>query len=333
MDRGKLVRHKLRNNLQSLGLLAMLSLLLGYLAWALGGQPMLWGILLGLLILMVANPAASPRLVMALYRARPVRLGEAPGLYGILEVLAQRAGLAHFPHLYYLPSSVVNAFATGQRDDAVILLSDGLLRRLEWRELAAVLAHEVAHIAHGDIRVMTFADLVSRITAALSLAGQLLLLLALPALILGVEGLPWLPILILLSAPTLSALVQLALSRNREYEADRGAVELSGDPAALASALLKLEQAGRPYWEQILMPDRRVPDPSLLRTHPPTAERVRRLFELAPRDAASAASRRPAPPACFGTAGMGRHRAPTASATASQRSLVLSARVRVGGQQ
>jgi heat shock protein HtpX len=292
MDREKIVRHKLRNNLQSLGLLAMLSLLLGYLAWALGGEPMLWGILLGLLILMAANPAASPRLVMALYRARPVRSGEAPGLYGILEMLAQRAGLAHVPQLYYLPSSVVNAFATGQRDDAVILLSDGLLRRLEWRELAAVLAHEVAHIAHGDIRVMTFADLVSRITAALSLAGQLLLLLALPALILGVEGLPWFPILILLSAPTLSALVQLALSRNREYEADRGAVELSGDPAALASALLKLEQAGRPYWEQILMPDRRVPDPSLLRTHPPTAERVRRIFELAPSDAASAASRR-----------------------------------------
>jgi len=104
------------------------------------------------------------------------------------------------------------------------------LSRLNLRELAAVLAHETAHIANGDIRVMTLADLVSRITGLLGLFGQILLILALPALLLGVAGLPWGPILILLAGPMLSALVQLALSRNREYEADRSAVELSGDP-------------------------------------------------------------------------------------------------------
>jgi heat shock protein HtpX len=171
--------------------------------------------------------------------------------------------------------------ATGRRDDAAILVSDGLLRRLDWRELAAVLAHEIAHIAHDDIRVMALAELVSRITAALSLAGQLLLLLVLPALVLGMDGLPWFPILILLAAPTLSALVQLAVSRSREYEADRGAVELSGDPVALASALVKLEQTGSASREQLLLPGRRLPEPSLLRTHPPTAERVERLRDLA----------------------------------------------------
>jgi heat shock protein HtpX len=259
--------------------------LLGYLAWVIGGEPMLHGTLLALLILAVLNPAASPRLVMSLYCARQVGSREAPGLYRLLDVLSQRAGLERAPQLYYLPSSVVNAFATGHRDDAVILVSDGLLRRLDWRELAAVLAHELAHIAHGDIRVMAFADLVSRITGVLSLLGQILLLLALPALLLGVAGLPWIPILVLLAAPTLSALAQLALSRSREHEADRRAVELSGDPMALASALVKFEQAGRPYWEQLLMPGRRAPEPSLLRTHPPTAERVRRLMDLVPKDA------------------------------------------------
>ncbi|WP_296703716.1 zinc metalloprotease HtpX [Thiocapsa sp. UBA6158] len=281
MNHGQLVRHKLRNNLQSLGLLALLALLLGSLAWVIGGEPLLWGTLLGVLILAAANPAIPPRLLMSLYRARPVRPGEAPGLYRLLDALSQRAGLARVPQLHYLPSATVNAFATGRRDDAAILVSDGLLRRLDRRELAAVLAHEVAHIAHDDIRVMALADLVSRITAALSLAGQLLLLLVLPALVLGIDGLPWFPILILLAAPTLSALVQLALSRSREYEADRGAVELSGDPVALASALVKLEQTGRASWEQLLLPGRRLPEPSLLRTHPPTAERVERLRDLA----------------------------------------------------
>lgn len=293
MNHGQLVRHKLRNNLQSLGLLALLALLLGSPAWAIGGEPLLWGTLLGVVILAAANPAVPPGLLMALYRARPVQPGEAPGLYRMLEALAHRVGLARVPTLYYLPSATVNAFATGRRDDAAILVSDGLLRRLDRRELAAVLAHEVAHIAHDDIRVMALADLVSRITAALSLTGQIVLLLMLPALVLGMDGLPWFPILILLAAPTLSALVQLALSRSREYEADRGAVELSGDPLALASALVKLEQAGRASWEQLLLPGRRLPEPSLLRTHPPTAERVERLRELASTHAAGFSSGAP----------------------------------------
>ena len=157
MNHGQLARHKLRNNLQSLGLLALLALLLGSPAWAIGGEPLLWGTLLGVLILAAANPAIPPRLLMSLYRARPVRPGEAPGLYRLLDALSQRAGLASVPQLHYLPSATVNAFATGRRDDAAILVSDGLLRRLERRELAAVLAHEVAHIAHDDIRVSSSA--------------------------------------------------------------------------------------------------------------------------------------------------------------------------------
>jgi heat shock protein HtpX len=131
---------------------------------------------------------------------------------------------------------------------------------------------------------MAFADLVTRITGLLSLVGQFMLVVSLPLWLLTDVNIPWIPILVLMLAPSLSALVQLALSRNREYEADRCAVELSGDPAGLASALEKLEYYQRGAWEQLVMPGRRIPDPSLLRTHPPTEERVRRLMELGARE-------------------------------------------------
>jgi heat shock protein HtpX len=180
----------------------------------------------------------------------------------------------------------MNAFATGSREDSSVAVSDGILRGLTLRELAGVLAHEVSHIANGDLQVMAFADMVSRIAGLLSLAGQLLLVLSLPLMAIGGADVPWVAILILLLAPSMSALVQLALSRNREYDADLGAAELTGDPAGLASALEKLERVGGRYWERILLPDRRVSEPSLLRTHPDTRERVARLRELVPQRAA-----------------------------------------------
>ena len=137
-------------------------------------------------------------------------------------------------------------------------------------------------MANGDIRVMGFADTVSRITGLLGLLGQVLLVVSLPLLVLGLETPPLGALLVLLAGPTLSALAQLALSRNREYEADRTAAELSGDPAGLASALEKLERYQGRFWEQVMLPGRRLPDPSLLRTHPPTEERIARLLELVP---------------------------------------------------
>lgn len=282
MDRQRLREHKLRNDLQQLGLLALLALLLGYIAWVVGGAPFAWGTLLGVALLYVINPMASSRLVLGLYGARPLSSIEAPRLYGILERLAARAGLKALPRLYYLPTRVMNAFATGRRNDAAIVLSDGLLRRLNLRELTGVLAHEVSHVANGDIQVMSFADTVSRITGLLGLLGQVLLVVSIPLVILGLETPPLGALLVLLVGPTLSALVQLALSRNREYEADRSAAELSGDPAGLASALDKLERYQGRFWEQMMLPGRRLPDPSLLRSHPPTEERILRLLELEP---------------------------------------------------
>lgn len=284
MDRQRLLQHKVRNELQQLGLLGVLALLLGYLAWVVGGEPFMWGTLIGVMILYFINPVASPRLLVRMYGALPLSPREAPGLYAIVEALAARAGLARLPRLYYLPSRMMNAFATGRRQDAAIVISDGLLRRLERRELIGVLAHELAHVANGDIQVMAFADTLSRITGILAFIGQMLVILSIPALLLGLATPPLAALLLLLAAPTLSALAQLALSRNREYEADRSAVELCGDALGLASALDKMERHQGRFWEQIMLPGRNLPDPSLLRTHPPTRQRIDRLMELIPQE-------------------------------------------------
>ncbi len=280
MNPEPLLTHKLRNNLQTLLLLGILGLLCTYLAWFIGGPDFAWTALFLVFFLYLLNPAASPRWVLALYNGRPLSPAEAPELYEILEALAQRAGLAQVPRLYYLPTQLLNAFTVGTPDNAAVALSDGLLRRMNRRELIGVLAHEVSHLANGDTQVMALADLVSRITSLLSLIGQLLLWLNLPIWLFSQISLPWMPILIMVLAPSLSALVQLALSRNREYEADRSAAALSGDPEGLISALQKLEYDQRRRWEGFFLPGQRIPEPSLLRTHPPTEERIQRLRSL-----------------------------------------------------
>jgi heat shock protein HtpX len=284
MSPERLFAHKLRNDLQTFALIALLALLCAYLAWFVGGPVVAWGAIAAVATLYFANPAASPRLVMSLYQGRAISPAAAPRLYRILSELSRRAGLERPPALYYLPTRLMNAFTAGGREDAVIAVSDGLLRRMDLRELTGVLAHEVSHLANGDTRAMAFADLVSRITSVLSLVGQLLLLASLPLWLFSAADIPWLPILVLMLAPTLSALVQLALSRSREYEADRSAAALSGDPEGLVSALRKMDYYQAGLWERVVLPGRRLPDPSLLRTHPPTVDRVRRLLELRERE-------------------------------------------------
>ncbi len=280
MDQTRWLRHKLRNASQTLLLVGAMAGLLGALGWLLGGAGLALTALIVVGLLYIFNPFVSPRLILNMYQARPISYSEAPRLYAILETLAERAALPATPALYYLPSDVLNAFALGRRDHSVIALSDGILRGLDLRELAGVLAHEVSHIAHNDISIMGFADLSSRLTRFLSLAGQVLLLLNLPLLLLEGFHFPWLLIAFLILAPSLSALAQLALSRAREYNADLEAARLMGDPGPLASALAKMEAYQGHFFEQILLPGRRLPEPSLLRTHPPTRKRVERLVEM-----------------------------------------------------
>ena len=262
-------------------MILLLGGLCGWLAWFIGGLPLAIYTAAIVLLLYRLNPVASPDLAMRLFRARPLAAWEAPALEQRVRKLARSAGLRQPPRLYYLPSDVMNAFTAGTPGSAAIALSDGLIRRLDWRELNGVLAHELMHLVHQDTRLMAFADLTSRLTGFLSLMGQILLLINLPLLILGQVTLPWGPILLMIAAPTLSTLVQLALSRSREYAADQGAARLTGDPLGLASALKKLAWSHQGLWENLFHPVPRIPDPSILRSHPPTEERVRRLMQLA----------------------------------------------------
>ncbi|HGX93158.1 MAG TPA: peptidase M48 [Candidatus Tenderia sp.] len=280
-------QHALVNRLQTLVLLAVMAAFMALLGWLLGGADGLILLIAVALGIFLFSPTITPRLVMRLYRAEPLSPSQAPRLYQVLAELAQRGGLPATPVLYHLPSDMVNAFAVGHPGQAGIAVTDGLLRNLNLREVSAVLAHEVSHVRSNDMQVMGLADTFSRLTSSLSLFGQLLLLLNLPLLLLGAVTINWLAIGLLIMAPTMSALAQLGLSRTREYDADLNAARLTGDPESLAQALMKIEQIQGGWLERIFLPGRRLPEPSMLRTHPPTEERVRRLRSLQLSDSAS----------------------------------------------
>jgi heat shock protein HtpX len=118
--------------------------------------------------------------MLAMYGARPLPVAAAPQLHRIVRVLAERAGPPVAPGLYYVPSPLTNAFAVGRGEDAGIAVTDGLLRRLTSREVAAVLAHEVSHVRAGDTTVMTVSDSIGRLVHGLSYVGMLLVFLTLP---------------------------------------------------------------------------------------------------------------------------------------------------------
>ena len=168
---------------------------------------------------LLLEPAAASGLTLRLYGARPLHPNEAPDLWAVLRELAARAGLPAVPVPHYVPSGVVNAFATGTKHHAAIALTDGLLRSLTLRELTGVLGHEIAHIANEDLRVMGLADSISRLTHLLALLGQIMLLFSLPALLWGTVAIQWPALLLLAVSPQLALLAQLGLSRVREFDA------------------------------------------------------------------------------------------------------------------
>ena len=290
-------RHKMRNRLQTWLLVAGSIALLALCAFIFAGvEGILWAAAFGG-VMLVVSLRASPWMVLKLYRARPLTEPAFPEGVRLLQELARRAELPAVPRLYYVPSRMMNAFAVGRPEDSAICITDGLLRGLTLRQFAGVLAHEVSHIRNGDIRVMAIADMVSRITGAMSTAGIVLLFLNLPFVMSGKAPVPWLGIAILLAAPTIGAILQLALSRAREYDADLDAVGLTGDPEGLAAALQTLERRQGRMWEMML-PGQRIPDPSILRSHPRTEDRIARLMSLRPgaRPYVAAPDRRPEPP-------------------------------------
>ncbi len=246
--------HKLQNFLQTILLLAGMALILCALGWMFFGMTgIVWAFFLGLGVLLF-SPRITPRAMLKAYGARQLEPQEAPALYQALGELSRRAGLPQTPTLYYVRSSVMNSFAVGSSEQAAIAVTDGLLRgAFPARNWWQCWRTRSSHVRNNDMWVMGLADVISRITSLFSLLGQILLLLYLPMLMAGYQ-LAWAPVLLLIAAPSISALLQLALSRSREYDADLSGAVLSGDPRALASALNKMERYQGNILERIFMP-------------------------------------------------------------------------------
>jgi heat shock protein HtpX len=262
-----------------------LFLAIGYM---LGGEA---GMIIALVIAGAMNLFAywnSDRMVLSMYGAREVDRATAPGLYGIVEQLAANAELP-MPRVYTIDNDQPNAFATGRNpENAAVAATTGLLERLSHEEVAAVMAHELAHVKNRDTLIQT-------ITA--TLAGAIGMLASFAFFFggnsrnnpLGIVGV----ILVMILAPLMAMLVQMAISRTREYEADRIGAMICGQPLWLASALERMETAAAKIDNEaaehnpatahmfIINPLHAHAVDSLFSTHPATRNRVRRLKEMA----------------------------------------------------
>jgi len=272
--------HRLRNTAHSLLLIGLLLSVSSVVGWAVAGGP---GI-----VLMLAIAASTafycaiglPYVRFRIYNAYPVSPRDDAWILGLLRELAERAGLSNTPRLYVIQSPIRNAFALGVGPNAAIGITVGLLRAVSPRELAGILAHEISHISNRDTITLGIADSTSRITFALSQLALLAVVILFPIYLFTNVEFPWLAVWVAVFAPAVSTAIQLALSRSREFDADANAAYLTGDPEGLATALRKLERLQNPWWERLLLPGRQSPDPSPLRSHPSTTERVERLLEL-----------------------------------------------------
>jgi heat shock protein HtpX len=268
-------------------LMAAIMALFGMVGALLGGAQ---GMLLALGLAAAMNVWAywfSDTMVLKLYRAQQVDATTAPQLYDTVAELARRAALP-MPKVYLIDEAQPNAFATGRNPEhAAVAATTGILQLLTARELRAVLAHELSHVSHRDI-------LTSTITA--SIAGAISTLANFGMFFGGRDNdqrNPVVALLVLILAPIAALLIQLAISRGREYEADRGGAELSGDPRALADALAKIDRyaKGLPLETaeahpatahlMIINPLSGGGVAGLFSTHPPTEERIHRLLAMA----------------------------------------------------
>jgi heat shock protein HtpX len=280
------------NYVRTAVLMAALLTLLGLVGRAIGGMN---GMALFVAIGLVMNFVMywfSDRIALAAHRAQAVTPAQAPTLYTIVERLTRRANLP-MPRIYIIPSVAANSFATGRNPShAAVAVTDGILQILSERELEAVLAHELSHVKNRDVLIATIAAAVAGIISVAGHAAQWGLLLGGGRSSDddrggGLAALAW-----IIVAPIIALLIQLAISRSREYGADASGAALTGDPEALARALARLEQTQtvRPYEFAgpatahlfIVNPlrGRAATLMNLLSTHPPIDERIRRLQEL-----------------------------------------------------
>jgi heat shock protein HtpX len=229
--------------------------------------------------LFVLYVSARPALPGVLARVPEVDRFSAPELTSIVTMLSRRAGLSAYPHIHLVPSGMLNAITFGTRDEAHLVVTYPLLESLTPRELSAVVAHEIAHIRNGDLQLFRYVDILRRTTQFMSRLGWLVLLVTIPLLFVSYSLVPLTLALVLIAAPILSLLLQLALFRTREFEADRTAAELTSDPRGLAQALYRVDHP-HPGLFRLLFPLTQRGESPLFRTHPETEERIRRLLSL-----------------------------------------------------
>jgi heat shock protein HtpX len=268
--------------------LTALFMAVGY--WVGGPQ----GMMVALIIAAAMNVFtywSADRIVLRMYGAREVDEAQAPGLVRMVRDLAGRAGLP-MPRVYVIDSDQPNAFATGRNPQhAAVAVTRGLMRMLPEREVAGVLAHELAHVKHYDTLTMT---VTATLAGAIGMLANFLFFFgggrgeerSNP---LGAVGV----LVVMLLAPLAATLVQMAISRTREFSADRGGAEISGDPMALAQALAHIHEgtARIPNMEAeqnpatahmfIMNPLSGAHLDSLFSTHPPVEERIARLTAMA----------------------------------------------------
>jgi len=280
------------NTVKTVGLMTFMMVLFVAIGGALGGRS---GMVMAIIIAAVMNVGMywfSDKLVLSMYHAQPVTEAEAPELHAIVRILVQKAGMP-MPKVYLIPEETPNAFATGRNPEhAVVAVTQGIMRILSREELAGVIAHELAHIKHRDMLTGT---IVATMAGAISMLAQM----AQWAMIFGggrrdnddEGGSPIVAIVMMIVAPIAAMLVQMAISRTREFEADKGGAGIAGSPSGLANALLKLEKGS----QLIPLHDAKpatahmfIVNPltgggllKLFSTHPPIEERVKRLNEMA----------------------------------------------------
>ena len=280
----------MNNQLKTAALLAGLSgLLIAISYWIFGGSA---GLIIGIAIAAVTNLVSwyqSDKIALAAYRAQPVSASDAPGLYRMVERLSSRANIPT-PRIYIVPGSNANAFATGRDpENAAVAVTEGILNILPEEELEAVLAHELTHIINRD----TLTQAVSATVAgAISFLAQMLSY----SLWFGGNSRdgdrganPLGMLLTVTLAPLAASVIQLAISRTREFSADAGAAKLTGNPRALARALQRLDSTARqmpmqanPAFEPLLIINPLSGEflGNLFRTHPSTEARIEALLKI-----------------------------------------------------
>ncbi len=273
------------NTFKTFLLMFLLTLLFIWAGGAIGGRAGMTFALVMALMLNLGSYWFSDRIVLAMYRAREVTEAEAPELYSIVRRLTQKAGLP-MPRIYIINAEQPNAFATGRNPKhAAVAVTTGIMRLLTAEELAGVIGHELAHIKHRDI-------LISTIAASIAGAISYLAYMAQWALIFGGvggdddDGNPFAALIVMIVAPIAAMIVQMAISRSREFAADAGGAKIAGNPRWLASALRKLEMASRniPFNANPATSHMFIVNPlsgrnlmKLFSTHPPIEERIARL--------------------------------------------------------